>query len=461
MRGKSDDASEGATVAGKNGREPKWTRHPRAETTERILDAAEDLFSRRDPDKVTVREIAAKAGVTHPVVHEYVGSKAEIVAAVIARGAPRRQQLMTEHPDFFEALPLVSWDVLSRRVHSRSVVRAAMDDRRYDALEDRIRSGEMLLALARKAIDEGAQRPRPPPPSIRGSLSPRRRRWSTGGWRWRTGWCSSTTSWTRTPPSCAAGLSSCFRRSRVIIVGGVAGGASCAARLRRLDETAEILMVERGPYVSYANCGLPYHVGGVIVARVQPHRGWDERVFRTNFNVDVRTRCEAIAISRRKTKTVQLRNGRDRCGDHPVLRQARPVAGRYANQPATPGHRAAGRVFGVRTVPDVSRRFARWIEGPHGPALGHGCLHGLPDTAAGPACRGGRRRLHRPRNGGKPGAPRPAGDAAATGRPALGAHGPGNGGLRRTPPGQERRQPRPQCQRMRIPADGAGCARGA
>ena len=52
---------------------------------------------------------------------------------------------------------------------------------------------------------------------------------------------------------------------KVIIVGGVAGGASCAARLRRLDEKAEILMVERGPYVSYANCGLPYHVGGVIV----------------------------------------------------------------------------------------------------------------------------------------------------------------------------------------------------
>ena len=129
-----------------------------------ILDAAEDLFSRRDPDKVTVREIAAKAGVTHPVVHEYVGAKAEIVAAVIARGAPRRQQLMLEHPDFFEALPLVSSDVLGRRVHSRSVVRAAMDDRRYEALEDRVRSGEMLLALARKAIGEGAHRPPPGAP---------------------------------------------------------------------------------------------------------------------------------------------------------------------------------------------------------------------------------------------------------------------------------------------------------
>ena len=51
---------------------------------------------------------------------------------------------------------------------------------------------------------------------------------------------------------------------KVVVVGGVAGGASCAARLRRLDENAEIIMVERGPYVSYANCGLPYHVGGVI-----------------------------------------------------------------------------------------------------------------------------------------------------------------------------------------------------
>ena len=51
---------------------------------------------------------------------------------------------------------------------------------------------------------------------------------------------------------------------KVIVVGGVAGGATCAARLRRLDEKAEIIMVERGPYVSYANCGLPYYVGDVI-----------------------------------------------------------------------------------------------------------------------------------------------------------------------------------------------------
>ena len=83
---------------------------------------------------------------------------------------------------------------------------------------------------------------------------------------------------------------------KVIIVGGVAGGASCAARLRRLDEKAEILMVERGPYISYANCGLPYHVGGVIenessllVANAEMFRGF--------FNVETRTGCEAISIS--------------------------------------------------------------------------------------------------------------------------------------------------------------------
>ena len=60
---------------------------------------------------------------------------------------------------------------------------------------------------------------------------------------------------------------------KVIIVGGVAGGASCAARLRRLDEKADILMVERGPYVSYANCGLPYHVERRDRKRVEPPRG--------------------------------------------------------------------------------------------------------------------------------------------------------------------------------------------
>ena len=83
---------------------------------------------------------------------------------------------------------------------------------------------------------------------------------------------------------------------KVIIVGGVAGGASCAARLRRLDEKAEIIMVERGPYVSYANCGLPYHISGVI-PKESSLLVASEQMFRAHFAIDARTNCEAISIS--------------------------------------------------------------------------------------------------------------------------------------------------------------------
>ena len=93
---------------------------------------------------------------------------------------------------------------------------------------------------------------------------------------------------------------------KVIIVGGVAGGASCAARLRRLDEKAEILMVERGPYVSYANCGLPYHVGKVI-EKESSLLVASEQLFRVQFNIDVRANCEALEILA-KEKQVKLRN---------------------------------------------------------------------------------------------------------------------------------------------------------
>jgi NADPH-dependent 2,4-dienoyl-CoA reductase/sulfur reductase-like enzyme/rhodanese-related sulfurtransferase len=146
---------------------------------------------------------------------------------------------------------------------------------------------------------------------------------------------------------------------KVIIVGGVAGGASCAARLRRLDENAEILMVERGPYVSYANCGLPYHVGGVI-ARESSLLVATVQTFREQFAIDVRTRCEAIAISPEK-KTVQLRNVptgevTSESYDKLVLSPgATPIS------PPLPGIDLPG-VFRVRTVPDV-RAIREWIEG--------------------------------------------------------------------------------------------------
>lgn len=146
---------------------------------------------------------------------------------------------------------------------------------------------------------------------------------------------------------------------KVVIVGGVAGGASCAARLRRLNEDAAIVMVERGPYVSYANCGLPYYVGGVI-DRESSLLVADERTFRGLFRIDVRTRCEAIAISP-ETKTVQLRDvatGKvtTESYDKLVLSPgAAPIA------PPLPGIDLPG-VFRVRTVPDV-RAIREWIEG--------------------------------------------------------------------------------------------------
>ena len=92
---------------------------------------------------------------------------------------------------------------------------------------------------------------------------------------------------------------------KVVIVGGVAGGASCAARLRRLDETAEIVLLERGEYISYANCGLPYHVGNVIKAR-QSLLLQTPEAMRQKFRVDVRVRNEVTAIDRAaKTVTVK------------------------------------------------------------------------------------------------------------------------------------------------------------
>ncbi len=146
---------------------------------------------------------------------------------------------------------------------------------------------------------------------------------------------------------------------KVIIVGGVAGGASCAARLRRLDEQAEILMVERGPYVSYANCGLPYHVGGVI-PRESSLLVADERVFREQFAIDVRTHCEAISISP-QNKTIDLRNVltgevTTESYDKLVLSPgAAPIS------PPLPGIDLPG-IFRVRTVPDV-RAIREWVEG--------------------------------------------------------------------------------------------------
>ena len=145
---------------------------------------------------------------------------------------------------------------------------------------------------------------------------------------------------------------------KVVIVGGVAGGASCAARLRRLDEHAEIVMVERGPYVSFANCGLPYHVGGVIEHEADLLVA-NEQVFRGHFAVDCRPSTEAVGVDA-AAKTVQLRDvatGALSTESYDTLVLA---PGAASVHPPIPGIDLPG-VFSVRTVPDA-RAIREWIE---------------------------------------------------------------------------------------------------
>ncbi len=93
---------------------------------------------------------------------------------------------------------------------------------------------------------------------------------------------------------------------KILIVGGVAGGASVAARLRRMDEQAEIILFERGEYISYANCGLPYYIGGTIADRdnlfVQTVDGFSKR-----FKIDIRVLQEVICINR-ENKSITIQN---------------------------------------------------------------------------------------------------------------------------------------------------------
>ncbi|MCL6587320.1 MAG: CoA-disulfide reductase [Anoxybacillus sp.] len=140
---------------------------------------------------------------------------------------------------------------------------------------------------------------------------------------------------------------------KIVIVGGVAGGATTAARLRRLDEEAEIVMFERGEYISFANCGLPYYIGGAIAEReallVQTVEGMAEK-----FNLDIRTLSEVIDINReRKTVTVKhlpTEKTYEESYDYLVLSPgASPI------KPAIPGIEEAEHVFTLRNIPDTDR----------------------------------------------------------------------------------------------------------
>lgn len=145
---------------------------------------------------------------------------------------------------------------------------------------------------------------------------------------------------------------------KIIIVGGVAGGASCAARLRRLNEFAEITVYDRGPFVSFANCGLPYHVGNVIPLESSLVLA-SPALFRERFEIEVRIHHEVTAIDRER-RTVSVRNvltGEilEDTYDHLVL-----SPGAAPLRPNVPGLDLPG-VFTVRTIPD-SRDIRAWIE---------------------------------------------------------------------------------------------------
>ena len=162
--------------------------------------------------------------------------------------------------------------------------------------------------------------------------------------------------------------------NKLVIVGGVAGGATAAVRARRLSEDAEIIVIERGPDVSFANCGLPYHIGGEIRQRkallVQTPEGLQSR-----FNLDVRTRHEVVAIDRtsKRVRVRELAAGReyDETYDYLLLSPGAvpvrpPIAG--VDHPA---------IFTLRSMQDMDRIKARLEAGARSALVVGGGFIGL------------------------------------------------------------------------------------
>jgi Uncharacterized NAD(FAD)-dependent dehydrogenases len=140
---------------------------------------------------------------------------------------------------------------------------------------------------------------------------------------------------------------------KIVIVGGVAGGATAAARLRRLDEDSHIIIFERGEYISFANCGLPYHIGEVIPQReqllVQSIEGLS-----TRFNLDIRNLSEVVAINREQ-QSVTVKNiatGEMYTETYDTLLLA---PGAKPVEPPIPGLNEAQNIFTLRTIPDTDR----------------------------------------------------------------------------------------------------------
>ncbi len=139
---------------------------------------------------------------------------------------------------------------------------------------------------------------------------------------------------------------------KILIIGGVAGGASAAARLRRLDENARIIMFERGDYISFANCGLPYYVGKVIEQRSELLLQTPKQ-FKSRFNVDVRVKHEVIAIDR-SAKQVQVKDLEGNLTYTESYDKLVLSPGAEPLRPPIPGI-DSDRVFTLRNVPDSDR----------------------------------------------------------------------------------------------------------
>ena len=141
---------------------------------------------------------------------------------------------------------------------------------------------------------------------------------------------------------------------KILIVGGVAGGMSAATRLRRLNENAEIIVFEKGPYVSFANCGLPYYVGGEIAERekliVQ-----SAKALKNRFNLEVRENSEVIAIDSEGKKVTVVSNGESYVESYDKLilsPGAKPLI------PQIKGLDQVTNVFSLRNIPDVDKIMA-------------------------------------------------------------------------------------------------------
>jgi NADPH-dependent 2,4-dienoyl-CoA reductase/sulfur reductase-like enzyme/rhodanese-related sulfurtransferase len=145
--------------------------------------------------------------------------------------------------------------------------------------------------------------------------------------------------------------------ARILIVGGVAGGASCAARARRLSEKAKIILFERGDYVSFANCGLPYYVGDIITREENLLVATPE-LFRDRFNIDVRPTNNVLAIDRTKQE-IEIEDLKTSAKYREKYDALVLAPGAEPIRPPLPGIDLPG-IYSLRTIPD-SRDIKNWI----------------------------------------------------------------------------------------------------